>query len=262
MQRVPNTCGNTFTEVKTVETSPSGNWYRTGFVVLPIQAYDTPWITTPMPYSANHVSPTHLTKISYQMINEFNSGNQPKKASLTPVDFNDQYAFNFLEQLHGTFWDAGQNGGKLQIILPGNGNKQCAIVRRVCSAGEDRLIYEEGCRFTLCSLDDDVEAVVLKSGSSTQLLTWWRNDGKPMHWRRSNENHEAMETGTSSPAQSEILDQELSGEPVCDSPEVPEPTEDLRNDLTNWSGSSETSTGNSARDQKNFSEEIFRIFRT
>jgi len=71
-----------------------------------------------------------------------------------------------------------------------------------------------------------------------------------------------METGTSSPAQSEILDQELSGEPVCDSPEVPEPSEDLRNDLTNWSGSSETSTGNSARDQKKFSEEIFRIFRT
>jgi len=196
------------------------------------------------------------------MTSSVSSGKQPKEASHTPANFNHQYSFNFLEQLQGNFWDAGQNGGTLQIVLQGNGDEQRAIVRKACSAGEDRLIYDEDSRFTLCSMDDDVEAVMLKGGSSTPSLTWWRNDGKPMRWRRLNKNHENLERGTFSRASRVFLEQELLVEPVCNRPDVLEPSEDSTNDLTDWSDSSETSIDNSAIDQKIDIEELFGIFRT
>jgi len=267
MLKMANTYGNTFTEVKMVHPSSSNNWLRTdaqvsGFIVLPIQAHVAPWITTPMWYSVNQVSPTYLPKINYQMTTSVSSGKQPKKFSHKPADFDHQYSFQFLEQLQGNFWDAGQNGGKLQIVLQGSGDKQCAIVRKACSAGEDRLIYDEDSRFTLCSMDDDVEAVMLKGGSSTQPLTWWRNDGKPMRWRRLIKNHENLETGTFSRAPKESLEQELSGESVCDHQDVLEPSEDSTDDVTNWSDSSETSIDNSSIDQNIIMEEPFDIFRT
>jgi len=107
------------------------------------------------------------------------TGNQLITVNHPPAVFNQQTFYNFLGELQGN-WDDGVDGGKLQIVVAGNGDKQYGIVRRVDSAREDRLIYDENSRLTLCSMDDDVEAVMLKGVGSVQSLTWWTNDGKSM----------------------------------------------------------------------------------
>jgi len=265
MHKVLHTYGNSFTKVEMVQTAPSQNWLRTheqgcAFVVPAIQAHDTKWITAPM-YSVNHLSPTYLP-INLQETSSRSTVNQQKTASHPPVECKHQYFCNCLAQLQGNFWDNGLDGGELQIVLPGNGDKQRAIVRRVRSAGEDRFIYDEEYRFTLCSMDDDVEAVMLKRASSWQSLKWWRNDGKPMLWLRLNKKHKTIDTQTLSRISREFSEQELSGEGVCNRPDVPEPDEDSTNDLTNKIACRETSSYSSAIDQKYSDNELFGIFRT
>jgi len=155
--------------------------------------------------------------------------------------------------------DDGRDGGWLQVLIAGNGDKQHGIVRRVCSSGEDRLIYDENSRFTLCSKDDDIEAVMLKRVNIAQSLRWWTNDGKAMVWRRL---HEAKDELTLSRVSREFSEQELSSDGVCNRPEVPTPDEGSPNDLINLSVSKETSIENSATDKKLSDNELFGIFRT
>jgi len=191
------------------------------------------------------------------------AGNQPITVNHPPPIFNRRNFCNFLGQLEG-FWD-GLDDGKLQIFVAGNGHKQHGIVRRVCSAGEDRFIYDEKSRFTLCSMDDDVEAVMLKgvsSLSSVQSLTWWTNDGKRMVWRRWINKHVAMEEQTLARTSKEFSERELSADGAFNSPEVPVPDEDLTIDINNYSASLETSSANSAIDKKLSDNELFGIFRT
>jgi len=261
MHKVVNTYYN-FRKVEMVQTAPSNNWFRThaqgcAFVMPATPAHDSTWITSPMSYSVNHVSPTNLTS-NHQMTSRGSAGKQPKTASHPPLESKHQYFYNFLAQLQGNFWDNGLDGGKLQIVLSGNGDEQCAIVRRVGSAGKDRLIYDEDSRFTLCSMDDDVEAVMPKRASNMQWLKWWRNDGKPMLWRRLTKKHATMDLSRIS---REFSEQKLSGEGVCNRPEVPEPDENSTNEI-NWRVCWETSSDSSAIDQKISDDELFGIFRT
>jgi len=245
-----------------VQNPPSNNWRRANtpgyvFLVPPIQVHPTTCIAAPIPYSVNNGSFTHLP------MRNLSAGNQPITVNHPPPIFNRRNFCNFLGQLEG-FWD-GLDDGKLQIFVAGNGHKQHGIVRRVCSAGEDRFIYDEKSRFTLCSMDDDVEAVMLKgvsSLSSVQSLTWWTNDGKRMVWRRWIYKHVAMEEQTLARTSKEFSERELSADGAFNSPEVPVPDEDLTIDITNYSASLETSSANSAIDKKLSDNELFGTFRT
>jgi len=191
-------------------------------------------------------------------LNANSTGNQNITGNHSPTAFDYQTSCNFLGQLKG-FWDDGLNGGKLQILITGNGDKQHGIVRRVCSAGEDSFIYDENSRFTLCSKDDDVEAVMLKRVNSVQSLRWWTNAGEPMVWRRL---PKAMDDLTLSRVSREFSEQELSGDGVCSRPEVPLSDEGSTNDLINHSISKETSSKNSTTEKKMSDNEVFDIFRT
>jgi len=257
--------GNTFAEAQMVQTSPSKNWYAThaqgyAFFVPSIQAHAITNITTPLSCFGNHVSRTHLPEMNHHMTSSVGTGTQLTTVNHPPAGCN--HLCNFLAQLQGNFWNDGLDGGKLQIVLGGIGDKQHAIARGVCSAGEDLLIYDENSRFTLCSVNDDVEAVMLKGVSSVQRLTWWKNDGEPMVWRRLINKHEAMQELTLSRISREFSEQELSDDGACKCPEVPVPDEHLTNDLTNCSVSIETSAANCAINQKLSDNELFGIFRT
>jgi len=134
--------------------------------VPPIPANPTACVATPLLYPVNNVSCTHSPK------RNLSTGNKTITANHPPNVFNHHTFCNFLGQLQGNFYDDGQDDGILQIFVLGNGDKQHGIVRPVCSAGVDRFIYDEKSRFTLCSIDGDVEAVMLKGRSSIQSLTW------------------------------------------------------------------------------------------
>lgn len=97
---------------------------------------------------------------------------------------NDLYNCNCLAQLEGSYQTDLPNGDKLQVVLAARGDWQYAIVQRLGSVGEQRLIYDEDSRFTLCSLDDNVVAVMLKGASAMHSLTWYNNDGSLTLWRR------------------------------------------------------------------------------
>merc|ERR1719334_1142229 len=96
----------------------------------------------------------------------------------------------------------------IQIVLASNRGKQHAIVRQVCGAGKDRLIYKENSRFTLCSVDNNVEAVMLMGTNSIMLLKWWTTNGMPMLWRRLITKSERSDKLTSRLLLSEFIKQE------------------------------------------------------
>jgi len=259
MLRVSNAYGNMFTEVQMVQNPVSNNWFRAhaqgcAFQAPPIQASPTS-IATPLLYPVNNVSCTHSPK------SNLSTGNQLIAVNHQPTVFNHQTICNFLGQLKGNFWDDGLEG-KLQIFVAGYGDKRHCIVRQVCSAGVDRIIYDENSRFTLCSMDDDVEAVMLKGVSSVQSLTWWTNNGKRMVWRRLINKHDAMEVPNLSRGSRVFSEQELAGDGVFNRPEVPVPDENSTINLTNYSVSLETSSATSAIDKKLSDNELFGIFRT
>jgi len=251
--------GHRRTEVQMVQNSPSNIWFRT--VAPPVQADDTKWVTAPTWHCVNNVSRTHLPKINYRMPSCVSTGNRPLTASHPPVVSNEQCLCNFLAQLQGNFWDK-EDGGKLQIVLTDNCDKQRAIVRRVCSAGEDRVIYDEDSRFTLCSLNGDVEAVMLKGGRCMKALTWWRNDGKPMPWRRLDNKPGSTDWQDLSRISREFSEEELAAEGVCNRPAVPELEGDSINDPNNQSNNNEALSPSAAIDQIQFDNELFSIFRT
>jgi len=261
MLRGSNSYGNMFTEVQMVQNLPSHNWFKLhaqgcAYLVPPIQAHPTKCIAPPLLYFVNNVSCTHSQK------RNLSTGNQLLTVNYPPAVFNHKTFCNFLGQLQGNFWDDGLDDCKLQIFVAGNGDQQHGIVRQVSSAGVDRFIYDENSRFTLCSMDDHVEAVMLKGVSSVQSLTWWTNDGKRIVWRRLSNKHEAMEELNLSRTSRKISEHELSGDGVFNRPEVPVPVENSTIDLTNYSVSLETSSANSAIDRKWSDNELFGIFRT
>jgi len=100
---------------------------------------------------------------------------------------NDQYSFYSLEQLQG-YYEIGKSMGKqVRITLPPQRNQQYAVVWRVYPNAEDvaeQTIYENESRFTLCSLDGILEAVMFKGCNTKNHVMWYSNDGSLSVWRR------------------------------------------------------------------------------
>jgi len=99
----------------------------------------------------------------------------------------DPYCCYFLEQLQGSYEVEGDDNHELQAELSYRGDQQYLIVRpslkKQCVS--NLYIYEEVMRFTLCSADGSVIAVMPKGVSMKQCVTWYANDGTPIVWRRS-----------------------------------------------------------------------------
>jgi len=72
-----------------------------------------------------------------------------------------------LAQLVGNLRADGVNGNQLLVVFATHGTKRYTIMREEFSAREDRLNCEQDSRFTLCSLDDDVDAVMLNLTNRT-----------------------------------------------------------------------------------------------
>jgi len=258
MLKMLNAYGNTFAEVWMREPNPLNNVYIAhvqGYasLVQPSQILGTTGSTALMQYSVNHAIPTYLPIRNHQSATSVGSGNLITVQD-TPDLYNYQYSCNFLAQLEGNFCADELDGDHFQIVLAAYKDIHYAIVR-VFSTGEERFIYDENSRFTLCSVDDGVEAVMLKGTSSLQWLTWWRNDGKPILWRRMTNKLEPVENLT----QRYFSDQQ----PLVEDnrPEITKPDEDATEELTN-NASQETLSANSAMDQKLSDDELFNIFRT
>jgi len=98
----------------------------------------------------------------------------------------DPYCCYFLAQLQGSYEVVGAEKERLQVELSFRAGKQFLSVhtsiRNQCDP--DQYIYEEDSRFTLCSGDGNVMAMMLKGMSMRESVTWYTNDGSRIVWRR------------------------------------------------------------------------------
>jgi len=142
--------------------------------------------TVPVTYTRYVGTPMYLPIMNHQRIANVRANRQlleTKETNEPPVIRTCHSDCNFLAQLEGSWQANGPGGEILRIVVATEGDDEYAIVRRF-GAGEDRILYVEDTRFTLCSLNDDVEAVALKGVGKMHSLTWYKNDGKPTFWRR------------------------------------------------------------------------------
>jgi len=123
----------------------------------------------------------------------WNIGNGAVPPPLTLED-ESVYKCNIVAQLQGN-WEIDTPAGpdQVSVVVPNiaKGEEQYAIVRRVCSDGDalpDQFIYDEADRFTLCSVDENVEAVLRKGMNMKHSVSWDNvNGGNPIIWRRKGE---------------------------------------------------------------------------
>merc|ERR1719251_383576 len=107
------------------------------------------------------------------------------------------YKCNFLEQLQGMYEcdkDGKGQPDRINVLMPTWKNQVtpgtdqgCTIVRCVSADGEalpDMMILEEANRFILASIDQEVEAYMVKGVDMKNGLTWTRIDGSTMFWSR------------------------------------------------------------------------------
>jgi len=97
----------------------------------------------------------------------------------------DPYSCNFLAQLEGTYETGLTDAKQVQVELADDA--QYANVRRPDEEGElvvAQLIYEDEKRFTLCSRNGFVLAVMLKGEDMRRSVTWYSNDGSQVVWNR------------------------------------------------------------------------------
>lgn len=118
----------------------------------------------------------------------------PQNYSPAPVKLS--YKCNFLEQLQGMYECANGAGDpdRINVLMPTWKNQVtpgtdqgCTIVRCVSSDGEalpDMMILEEANRFILASIDQEIEAYMVKGVDMKNGLTWTRIDGMQMLWSR------------------------------------------------------------------------------
>jgi len=100
----------------------------------------------------------------------------------------DPYSCNFLAQLEGTYDTVLPDAKQVQVELADDA--QYANVRRQDDAGElvvEQLIYEEEKRFTLCTLEGFVLAIMLKGKDMRRSVTWYLNDGRQLVWHRTSD---------------------------------------------------------------------------
>jgi len=98
----------------------------------------------------------------------------------------DPYSCNFLAQLEGSYIAETPEAHKIQVELI-DGAHRYAVVRRTSKAGEpiaEQQINEDDTRFTLCSLDGFILAVMAKGRDMKHSVSWYANDGSQFKWRR------------------------------------------------------------------------------
>jgi len=146
------------------------------------------------PMSLNEYQSYTSTPLSHSpQLQGWNSNHQTIVPQMT---LNDDMAYNcnFLGQLQGSY-EIETAGGQDQVnvIVPtvSENEEQYAIVRRVCSDGEalpDQFIYQEPNRFTLCSVNGNVEAE-MRRGCNMKHTVKWQNShsGVQTVWRRKGE---------------------------------------------------------------------------
>jgi len=112
------------------------------------------------------------------------SGTENVQKNLSPCD---PYTCNFLAQLEGSYEKKTSQIELIQVELVSDGDLQYGRVHRKCASGElvtEQLIKEEDTRFTLCSVDGFVLAVMVKGRIMRQSVTWYANDGSKIVWLR------------------------------------------------------------------------------
>jgi len=171
------------------------------FLVRPSAVPVSTQNTIPIPSQTNESYPIPTLTSNYPQLNSSRIWEQPVTPVLPhepdPIP-NDLYYSNCLVQLVGSWQIDVPNRDQLEIKLATQGDWQLAIVQRLSSVGDQWLIYDEDSRFTLCSKDDHVEAVMLKGTNTMHSLTWYNNDGTLTLWQRmgnrsSAMNHQALE---------------------------------------------------------------------
>jgi len=163
-------------------------------ISLDARTFSTAQLPMPSPMSLNDYQSHTSTPLSHSpQLQGWNVNHQPVIPSLT---LNDDmvYNCNFLGQLQGNYeieTPAGQD--QVSVIVPtvSENEVQYAIVRIVCSDGEalpDQFIYQAPDRFTLCSVNGDVDAE-LKRGCNMKHTVKWENthNGSQIVWRRKGE---------------------------------------------------------------------------
>jgi len=98
----------------------------------------------------------------------------------------DPYGCNFLAQLEGSYETETPEADKIQVEIV-DGARQYAVVRRTSKAGKpvtEQHINEDDTRFTLCSLDGFILAVMAKGRDMKHSVCWYANDGSQYKWRR------------------------------------------------------------------------------
>jgi len=126
----------------------------------------------------------------------------------------DPYSCFFLGQIQG-YWRIGSSEGLLiRVVLTVDAGNEYAVVRNdnpgINSFVEQR-IYDEESRFTLCSVDGYVKAVMLKGTSMRYSVTWYANDGTCVVWRREGKAVFHLRDVTPSGSHRDSMTSELSG---------------------------------------------------
>lgn len=99
---------------------------------------------------------------------------------------NGPYSSSFLTQLVGSYETETPEATFIQVELYYS-QKHYAKVKRKYASGvplADELIFEDNMRFTLCSLDGFVLAVMVKGKIMTHSVIWYGNEGSQIVWRR------------------------------------------------------------------------------
>jgi len=163
-------------------------------ISLDARTFSTAQLPLPSPMSFNDYQSHTSTPLSRSpQLQGWNVNHQTIVPSLT---LNDDmvYNCNFLGQLQGDYeieTPSGQDQVSVTVPTITENEEQYAIVRRVCCDGEalpDQFIYQEPNRFTLCSINGDVDAELTR-GCNMKYTVKWNNshNGSQIVWRRKGE---------------------------------------------------------------------------
>jgi len=158
-----------------------------GFVAAPYGAPISTQNTTPVPAPTSEPYHIPLPNTNYGQFDRWRAREQqacPVARNTSDAMPNDLYRCNCLADLEGCYQINVPHGDKLQVVLAAQGHYQYAFVRQLGSASNQWMIYDEDSRFTLCSLNDSVEAVMLKGVGFRDKLAWYAIDGTLTIWRR------------------------------------------------------------------------------
>jgi len=150
-------------------------------------------LTQQMPHvTPLYTEPSQSTILPENPANHFswNIFQQSQQSVSPPITQEDPFSCNFIGQLAGSYEiDTPSGCDHVSLIVPevSDIEQPYAIVRKVCDDGEalpDQFIYEEKVRFTLCSTDGRVVAMMPKGINMKHSVKWEKKDGSEVIWRR------------------------------------------------------------------------------